>query len=474
MIYTSGSTGRPKGVELTHANLANLVDWHVSAFGVRPTDRASQVASVGFDAAVWEIWPHLAAGATGALRRRGDPPVAPAAPRLARRPRRSPSASCPTVLAEQLIHLAWPAGTALRTLLTGADVLHRRPAGGLPFALVNNYGPTECTVVATSGAVDAGDRGRGRPVDRAADHQHDRAGPGRRAAPGRRRASRASCASPGRSSAAGTATTPSSPQAGSSPCTGDGGTRALRVYRTGDQVRLLENGEIAFLGRLDKQVKIRGFRIEPAEIVAAHRPFPGVAAPAPSSRPDVRRRPGRPAEPELVAYVVPADGAAAPTAADLRAFLAARLPEYMVPARFVGIDALPLTINGKLDEAALPAEAAGEPAARVRAIPPAQRRRLGRGADRRDGAGLLKLPAIEPAENIFLVGGHSMLAMQLVCAIRQAFGVKLALRQVFEAAHRRGPSAAEVARRTSADAAEADRDDAPRQRRRPPTTPSAR
>ena len=85
VIYTSGSTGRPKGVELTHANLANLVDWHVTVFGVGPSDRASQVASLGFDAAVWEIWPHLAAGRDGALRGRRDAPVAAAAARLARR-----------------------------------------------------------------------------------------------------------------------------------------------------------------------------------------------------------------------------------------------------------------------------------------------------------------------------------------------------------------------------------------------------
>ena len=188
VIYTSGSTGRPKGVELTHANLTNLVDWHVSAFGVVPTDRASQVASVGFDAAVWEIWPHLAAGAAVCI----TDEATRRSPQLLRDwlvAEKITIAFAPTVLAEQLIHLAWPAGTALRTLLTGADVLHRRPAAGLPFALVNNYGPTECTVVATSGTVDPA-QGDGHPVHRAADRRHHRSGPRRVAAAGRSRGRR--------------------------------------------------------------------------------------------------------------------------------------------------------------------------------------------------------------------------------------------------------------------------------------------
>ncbi len=152
IVYTSGSAGRPKGVEITHANLLNLVDWHQAAFRVTAADRASLVAGLGFDAAAWEIWPHLAAGASlhiadESTRR---------SPQLLRDwlvAERITISFVPTVLAEQMLHAEWPAETALRTLLTGADVLHRRPAAGLPFVLVNNYGPSECTVVATSGIV---------------------------------------------------------------------------------------------------------------------------------------------------------------------------------------------------------------------------------------------------------------------------------------------------------------------------------
>ena len=183
------------------------------------------------------------------------------------------------MLAEQLIHLAWPAGTALRTLLTGADVLHRRPAAGLPFALVNNYGPTECTVVATSGTVDAG-TGRRHPVHRAADRRHRP----RWSSTGR--CSRSLPGDAGELCLAGRPGRPRVPQRSGADrlpvrhgCTRDSGP-PLRVYRTGDQVRLLDNGEVAFLGRLDRQIKLRGFRIEPAEIVAALDRAGGVAASA--------------------------------------------------------------------------------------------------------------------------------------------------------------------------------------------------
>jgi amino acid adenylation domain-containing protein len=408
VIYTSGSTGRPKGVELTHANLANLVHWHVTAFGVGPSDRASQVASVGFDAAVWEIWPHLAAGA--ALHFADDATRRSA--QLLRDwivDRKITISFVPTALAEQVIHLHWPAGTSLRTLLTGADVLHRRPPGDLPFQLVNNYGPTECTVVATSGAVvaeteDPTTPSIGRPITNATALVLDDAlRPVSAGEAGELCLAGALVGRGYRNDPDLTATRFVTLVSADGPYP-----EPVRVYRTGDQVRLLENGEIAFLGRLDKQIKIRGYRIEPAEIVAAIDRFPGVAASAVVAHLPTDSDPEALAEPELVAYVVAAEGAESPTAADLRAFLASRLPEYMVPARFVGIDALPLTINGKLDEKALLGKMLKNP--------------LRADGDSADGAEdsvqeqmativatLLKLPTIETDENIFLIGGHSML-----------------------------------------------------------------
>src|SRR5262249_52676188 len=152
VIYTSGSTGVPKAVEITHASLSNLVEWHNAQFGVTAQDSASHVAGVGFDAAVWEIWPYLAAGASLHL---PEPGVRkePALMRDWLLAEKITISFIPTLMADQMIQLEWPAVAPLRTLLTGSDVLHHHPPSDLPFQLVNNYGPTECCVVATSGIV---------------------------------------------------------------------------------------------------------------------------------------------------------------------------------------------------------------------------------------------------------------------------------------------------------------------------------
>ena len=169
IIYTSGSTGQPKGVQITHRGLLNLIYWHRRAFSITAADRASQVASFGFDAAVWEIWPYLTAGASVHF-----PSDATRGSATSLREwllaEKITVSFVPTAMAESLLELDWPAQLPLRLLLTGADTLHRYPPANLPFALINNYGPTECTVVTTSGVVapeqDA-DRqpSIGRPID---------------------------------------------------------------------------------------------------------------------------------------------------------------------------------------------------------------------------------------------------------------------------------------------------------------------
>src|SRR5579862_2825201 len=152
LIYTSGSTGRPKGVEVTHAHLASLAAWHRDAFSVTAADRASHVAGLAFDAAVWELWPYLVCGASVHLADQ----ITRNSPELLRDwlvAQKISIGFIPTPLAERMLPLEWPRETALRFLLTGGDALHHYPSQGLPFHLTNNYGPTECTVVATSGAV---------------------------------------------------------------------------------------------------------------------------------------------------------------------------------------------------------------------------------------------------------------------------------------------------------------------------------
>ena len=169
VIYTSGSTGTPKAVAIGHDSLLNLVEWHVHAFGVTPRDRASQLASIGFDAAGWELWPYLVTGASVHLvddETRTGPDLL--RDWLVRK--KITIGFAPTPLADRLIELTWPETSSLRVLLIGADTLHRYPPKNLPFSLVNNYGPTECTVVATSATVppqEGSDRlpPIGRPID---------------------------------------------------------------------------------------------------------------------------------------------------------------------------------------------------------------------------------------------------------------------------------------------------------------------
>ncbi|HEY0430731.1 MAG TPA: AMP-binding protein, partial [Pyrinomonadaceae bacterium] len=152
VIYTSGSTGRPKGVEVTHGSLMNLVAWHQSAFEITRDDRASLLAGVGFDAAVWETWPYLTTGASLHLPDEATR-LSPEALRDWLVAEEITTSFLPTALAERVMTLDWPTNTSLRSLLTGAETLRQFPSDELPFQVINNYGPTECTVVATSGPV---------------------------------------------------------------------------------------------------------------------------------------------------------------------------------------------------------------------------------------------------------------------------------------------------------------------------------
>jgi amino acid adenylation domain-containing protein len=420
VVYTSGSTGEPKGVEICHGNLLNLVAWHCERFGVTAADRASHLAGLGFDAAVWEVWPYLCSGAAVSLASEAVR-TAPAQLRTWLLDAAITIAFVPTPLAEPLIAAEWPAEAPLRYLLTGGDTLHNHPRAGLPFALVNNYGPSECAVVATSGEVRPRAAGDGlppigRPIANTEIHLLDAHGRPVRdgeigeihvggAGVGRGYRGRpeltAACFVPDRL----------------------GGVPGARLYRTGDLGARLPDGQIAFHGRLDAQEKIRGHRIEPDEVVRALNRHPGVAASAVIARGDT------PADKQLVAYVVP-DEDAAPAADELRTFLAGFLPDYMVPASFVRLAALPLTTSGKLDRQALP-----EPAPE-NALGPARYRAPETPIEESLAAivaGLLGIERVGADDNFFLIGGHSLLGTQVVLRARQAFGVELSLRDLFEA-----------------------------------------
>ncbi|MEW5929238.1 MAG: alpha/beta fold hydrolase, partial [Gemmatimonadota bacterium] len=194
-----------------------------------------------------------------------------------------------------------------------------------------------------------------------------------------------------------------------------------RLYRTGDRVRWTAAGEIEFLGRVDQQAKIRGFRIEPGEVEAVLMGLPEVRETIVVVREDA------PGEKRLVAYVVPADGAEA-TGAGLRGLLAARLPEYMVPAAVVPLEALPLTPNGKVDRRALPAPTwtggAGEAVAPRDELETVIAGIFGE---------VLGIPEVGVRDGFFDLGGHSLLAVQLMSRLEKATGVRLPMATVFKA-----------------------------------------
>jgi amino acid adenylation domain-containing protein len=419
VIYTSGSTGRPKGVELTHGGLLNLVRWHRRAFAITSKDRATQIAGVGFDAAVWEVWPYLASGASVHIPDESK--------------RQQPEALrdwlvaeeisitfLPTPMAERMMALSWPAGAALRTMLTGADTLHRYPPPGLPFAVVNNYGPTECTVVTTSGQVRPNDDGSslpsiGRPIDGVTVHVLDE---GRRPVePGEVGELYIGGAGVGR----GYLNLPdlTAERFISDPWASD---PSARLYRSGDLARLLPDGSIAFLGRMDDQIKIRGYRIEPAEIVAALNQHPEVKESV------VVALDAGPGDRRLVAYIVPA-AERRPVPGALRDFLGIRLPEYMVPATFALLPSLPLNANGKVDRASLPPLGEADVLQDdeyVAPRSPVEERVAG------ILASLLGIERVGVLDNFFMLGGHSMLGTQLITRLREVFSVPVALRTIFE------------------------------------------
>ncbi len=402
VIYTSGSTGRPKGVAVEHGALLNLIDWHRQAFGVTAADRGTLVAGVAFDAAVWETWPYLGAGAAVAVAS-AETVAAPERLRDWILETGATVSFAPTPLAERLLALPWPERTRLRWLLAGGDRLRAAPPAGLPFALSNNYGPTEHAVVATSGPVAGGDRrvpDIGRPIANTVLRLLDAAGrPVPRGAVGE-------ISLGGPSLARGYL---GRPELTAEKFIGDPQSErpGARLYRTGDLGRWREDGTLEFRGRADHQVKIRGHRIEPGEIEAAVLAHPGVTG----AVVEVRVWRG---EPALVAYVAPAVDETA-----LRAALRATLPAAMVPSVVVMLAALPLTANGKVDRRALPAPSEEANAAASAAVAPANALEA---AIAGVWCEVLGRAAVGATDNFFDLGGHSLLLVQVQVRLQTLLG----------------------------------------------------
>ncbi|HLM66012.1 MAG TPA: amino acid adenylation domain-containing protein, partial [Longimicrobium sp.] len=433
VIYTSGSTGTPKGALIEHRNVARLFSATDHWFGFDHTDVWTLFHSSAFDFSVWEIWGALLYGArlvvVPYLTSR-DPDAFHA---LVQREGVTVLNQTPSAFRQFMRTDEERGGAlALRNVIFGGEALEPvslrewvdRRGIDQP-RLVNMYGITETTVHVTYRPLSREDvfEGGGSPIGvRIPDLQLYVCDPNLRPLP---------IGVPGELYVGGAGVARgylNRPELTAQ--------RFVRnpfgngtLYRTGDRVRWLADGTLDYLGRLDEQVKIRGFRIELGEIESALLDHAGVREAAVIVRADV------PGDKRIVAYLV-GDADAEP----LRAHLRTRLPEYMVPAAFVPMDALPLTPNGKLDRKALPApDFAGDEDAYVAPRTPAEEALAAVWAD------VLRVERVGVTDTFFELGGHSLLATRVVSRVRDALGVELPLRALFE-----GPTVAALAERVEA------------------------
>jgi amino acid adenylation domain-containing protein len=417
LVYTSGSTGRPKGVVVPHGALANLALAAAREYGLRPDDRVAQVLAVGFDASLLETLPALAAGARLETVDRETVLGGPALVEALARRRVSVLVAVPSLLAG-LPAAAPEALPALRLLVSGGEALPPALAARWGHCrLVNSYGPTEAAVVACQWhrPVGAAAAPRSLPIGGALAGAEavvvDGEGhPAPIGVPGELRLGGAGLARGyhRRPAATARAFVPH-PFAGP----GRGGER---LYRTGDLARRLGDGSLVYLGRLDDQVKVRGQRLELGEVEAALAARPEVAEAAAA----LRRDPG--GRERLVAWVVPAPGAAAEPR-ELRAALARRLTEAMIPSAWGVVGRLPRLASGKLDRAALPEPewrqgGGGEPRGATETALAAVWREL------------LGVARVGPDDDFFALGGDSIASIQMISRAAEA-GIRLTPQQVF-------------------------------------------
>ncbi|MFD8376282.1 amino acid adenylation domain-containing protein [Streptomyces sp. NPDC059688] len=427
VMFTSGSTGVPKGVAVTHRNVTELAADNRFTGGAHR--RVLLHSPLAFDATTYELWVPLLSGGTLV--------VAP--------PGLLDTAALTRVLTEEAITGLWltvglfrlvaeedPAAFAgLREVWTGGDVVPpeavRRVMDVCPgLQVVNGYGPTETTTFATSHLLHRpfdypGALPIGRPLDNTRlyvlDEHLELVAPG----------------VPGELYIAGTGLAQGyldRPALTAERFVADPyGPAGSRMYRTGDLVRWSRDGEIEYLGRADQQVKLRGFRIEPGEIESA------LAAHASVAQAAVIVREDRPGDKRLVAYVV-GNGDTPVDLDALHAHASERLPDYMVPAAFMPLDALPLTVNGKIDKRALPQPPVSAGSGGRAPRNPREEVLCGLFAE------VLGLPSVSVDDDFFRLGGHSLLATRLVSRIRTVLGAELPVPALFE-----NPNVARLAER---------------------------
>ncbi|WP_302832566.1 non-ribosomal peptide synthetase [Streptomyces sp. GbtcB6] len=410
VIYTSGSTGRPKGVAVAHASVANLAAAMRPVLGVEPGVTALQFASFSFDASVLDVAVTLAAGGTLAIASADErlDPVALAA--MVEASGVEVASVVPSLLGvlepEDVAGIGnWVLGA--ERLEAGLAAKWRKRA-----RVWNTYGPTEATVITTAMLLPKGSTAEdapppiGRPLDNVRTHVLDAyLRPVPVGVPGELYIA-------GDGLARGYIGRPDLTAERFVACPfGDGGGR---MYRTGDLARWMADGRLEFVGRVDEQVKIRGFRVELGEVEAAL-----------AAHPDVRTAVAIVRDQRLIGYVLPATGRD-PQADAVREFAATRLPDYMVPSAIVLLDALPLTVNGKIDRAALPEpeRAADGDRAPSTAAEDALRTLFAEVLDLEPGQ-------VGVERSFFELGGDSLKVMRLIARIRSVLEVSVGVREVF-------------------------------------------
>lgn len=432
VLFTSGSTGKPKGVLLHHRGLVNFISAASVRYGLGAEDRVLQFASMSFDAHIEEIFTSLMVGATLLLR--NDEMIASTVyfSRWIKEHEVS-VLDLPTAYWHEWVRELEASGEALprglRAVIVGGE--QAQPAayaawlkapGARHVRWFNTVAPTECTVVTAVYEPDP-EQGElpaeipiGRPLPNTTCYVLDAElspvpiGVAGEWVIGGVGVSRGYLNQPSLTAAA-FLRSPFSDTPGA------------RLYRTGDRARYLQDGNIVLMGRLDHQVKLRGFRVELGEIEAVLDQHPAVAQSVVLARED------SPGQKRLVAYVVQKEGQSA-SASGLKGFLKEKLPEYMVPAAFLLLAALPMTANGKIDRKALPApdragfDAGGE------LVPP---RTPVEELLAQMWVEVLGVPRVGVFDNFFDLGGHSLLATRVISRIRDAFEIELPLRRIFEA-----------------------------------------
>jgi amino acid adenylation domain-containing protein/FkbM family methyltransferase len=425
VIYTSGSTGRPKGVAVEHGSASGYAAEMARLLELGEGERMLQFASPGFDVVIEEVFPALVSGAAVVVSRAEL--LQPA--ELARVIDETSVSvmELPTAYWHEWVRamaedgLRLPA-TLRRVLMGGERVLPERLRQWREIGceLVHVFGLTETTVTTSIHRLPAGQAGEGElPIGRPIASQRvyvldEGFRPVPVGVPGEMYIGGEGVARGYLRRAALTAD-----RFVPDPFSAD---RGARLYRTGDRARWREDGELEFLGRVDEQVKVRGYRIEPGEIESVLAGHPAVGAAVVVAREDA------PGDRRLVAYVVARDGSD-PRASELRAHLSGRLPDYMVPGSFVVVDRLPLTPNGKVDRRALPAPE-HDPSRDEAYVAP---RTPAEEVLAEIWAEVLGLERVGVEENFFALGGHSLVATRVTSRAREALGVELPLRALFEA-----------------------------------------